>query len=112
MTITIEELKDFIAEDVLGHHRSEYELDIDTCDNEGEDLTITNENHLQLFDLFVDSYKKYPLEEDGYRLSEKLDWLVWCKYEDCDDDELRRLMVDMFDAKLDIWTERLKLKDK
>ena len=78
------------------------------CDSEGEELIITNENHLQLFDLFVDSDKKYSLEEDEERLSEKLGWLIWCKYEDCDDDELRGLMVDMFDAQLSMWTERLK----
>ena len=98
--MNIKKLENYIAEDVLDHHLSEYFTDIEIEDSKGEPLYIENNNYYKLLGLYLDPEKKYSAND--------LDFLIWCQYEDEDDEHLKKLMSDMYESQLSVWTNRLK----
>ena len=119
MAINLEQLKEYIAEDVLGHFLCDYTTDFEDCElmdkNGNEVLTMSFINkddycHYNLYTLFVDNPNNY--ENGNISARDTLDWTIWEPYEYKDDAELKQLMGDMFDSLLSTWTERLKLENK
>ena len=114
--MNLAQLKNYIAEDVLSHFLSDYTIDLeddfDLMDKNGDEVSLMSfvrkdkYHSYNLYTLFIDNPNNY---EDG-ELSARDDlyWTIWEPYEYEDDVGLKRLMDDMFNSQLDIWTYRLK----
>ena len=106
--ISDKRLKNYIAEDVLDHHLSEYgEEDIEIEDNNGKSVHIKagygkniNNYYYQLFDLYTDRNENYSADDLGF--------LVWCQYEYEGDEHLKKLMIDMYNSQFEKWAYRIK----
>lgn len=118
MTITIKQLKEYIAEDVLCHFLCDIDYDFGDCviaDKNDNDVLLKSiiekdeYPHYNLYTLFVDNPNNY---ENGKVSSDYLCWSIWEPYEHEDDEGLKRLMDDMFKWQVDTWTDRLKLENK
>ena len=119
MAITLKQLKEYVAEDVLCYFLCDYDYDFEDCvlaDKNNDEVLLKSiiekdkYPNYNLYTLFVDNPDGY--EDDELSARDHLNWSVWEPFEYADDDELKLLMNDMFTRSVEIWTDRLKLGNK